>query len=226
MSLKLYFHPLASFCWKALIAFYENGTPFAPILVDLGDPTSRAAFQAVWRMAKMPVLRDEGRDRTVAEATIVIEYLDVHYRGATRFVPDDADGAWQARMWDRVFDHYVHEPMQKIVTDRLRPAGANDRHGVELARAQLREFYDMIEQDLQPRPWAMGDAFGLADCAAAPALFYANTVEPFGEAHPTHGAYLRRLMARPSFGRVLKEAEPYFPLFPMETKPRISLSGS
>jgi glutathione S-transferase len=226
MSLKLYFHPLASFCWKALIAFYENGTPFSPILVDLGDPTSRAAFRAVWPIAKMPVLRDEGRDRTVAEATVVIEYLDLHYQGATRFVPDDADGAWQARMWDRVFDHYVHEPMQKIVTDRLRPAGANDRHGVELARAQLRESYDMLERDLQARPWAMGDAFGLADCAAAPALFYANTVEPFGEAHPMLEAYLRRLIARPSFRRVLKEAEPYFPLFPMETKPRISASRS
>jgi glutathione S-transferase len=224
--LKLYFHPLASFCWKALIAFYENGTPFAPILVDFGDATSRAAFRAVWPMAKMPVLRDEGRDRTVAEATIVIEYLDMHYRGTTRFVPDDADGAWQARMWDRVFDHYVHEPMQKIVTDRLRPAGANDRHGVELARAQIRESYDMLERDLQPGPWAMGNAFGLADCAAAPALFYANTVEPFGEAHPTLDAYLHRLMARPSFRRVLKEAEPYFPLFPMETKPRIKMSRS
>jgi glutathione S-transferase len=174
----------------------------------------------------MPVLRDEGRDRTVAEATIVIEYLDMHYRGTTRFVPDDADGAWQARMWDRVFDHYVHEPMQKIVTDRLRPAGANDRHGVELARAQIRESYDMLERDLQPGPWAMGNAFGLADCAAAPALFYANTVEPFGEAHPTLDAYLHRLMARPSFRRVLKEAEPYFPLFPMETKPRIKMSRS
>ena len=226
MTLKLYFHPLASFCWKALIAFYENGTPFAPVLVDLGDPACRAAFRAVWPMAKMPVLRDEARGRTVAEATIVVEYLDAHYPGATRFVPDDPDGAWRARMWDRVFDHYVHEPMQKIVTDRLRPAGVNDPHGVELARAQLRESYDMIERDLHAKPWAMGDAFGLADCAAAPALFYANTVEPFGEAHPTLDAYLGRLMARPSFRRVLKEAEPYFPLFPMETKPHINASRS
>jgi glutathione S-transferase len=226
MTLKLYFHPLASFCWKALIALYENGTPFEPVLVDLGDPASRVAFVAVWPMAKMPVLRDEGRGQTVAESTTVIEYLDTHYRGVTRFVPDDPDGAWQVRMWDRVFDHYVHEPMQKIVTDRLRPAGANDRHGVELARAQLRDSYDIMERDLPAAPWAMGEAFGLADCAAAPALFYANTVEPLGEAHPTLDAYLRRLMERPSFRRVLQEAEPYFPLFPMETKPRISVSRS
>ena len=226
MTLKLYFHPLASFCWKVLIAFYENGTPFEPILVDLGDPASRAAFRAVWPMAKMPVLRDGARGRTVAEASIVVEYLDAHYPGATRFVPDDPDGAWQARMWDRVFDHYVHEPMQKIVTDRLRPAGASDRQGVELARAQLRESYDMIERDLRARPWAMGDAFGLVDCAAAPALFYANTVEPFGAAYSKLDAYLRRLTERPSFRRVLTEAEPYFPLFPMETKPRIGVSRS
>src|SRR5687767_7896515 len=205
MTLKLYFHPLASFCWKALIAFYENGTSFVPILVDFGDPASQAAFRAVWPMAKMPVLRDEARGRTVAEATIVIEYLDTHYPGRTRFVPEDPDRAWQVRMWDRVYDHYVHEPMQKIVTDRLRPAGENDPRGVELAKAQLRQAYGIVERELGANPWAMGDTLTLADCAAAPALFYANTVEPFGEAHRNLKAYLRRLMARPSFLRVLQE---------------------
>jgi glutathione S-transferase len=222
MSLKLYYHPLASFCHKALIAFYENGVPFQPIIVDLFDERSSAAFRAVWPMAKMPVLRDDARDHTVAESTIIVEYLEAYHPGTTRFLPADPDGAWQTRMWDRFYDHYVQEPMQKIVTDRLRPAGKNDAHGVEQAKAQLHEAYALIEHELRAKTWMMGDAFTLADCAAAPALFYANTVVPFGDTHRRLTAYLDRLMARPSFARVLKEAEPYFRLFPMETKPQIA----
>jgi glutathione S-transferase len=226
VSLKLYLHPLASFCHKALIAFYENGVPFEPVFVDLGDATSRAAFRAIWPMAKTPVLRDDARDRTVAESTIIIEYLDAYYPGATRFVPANADRAWQTRMWDRFYDHYVQEPMQKIVTDRLRPAGRNDVHGVEQSKALLTEAYAAIEQRIEPDRWMMRDAFTLADCAAAPALFYANTVVPFGREHPKLAAYLGRLMARPSFARVLEEAEPYFELFPLEQKPRIARPGA
>ena len=226
MSLKLYFHPLASFCHKALIAFYENGIRFEPVIVDLADEASSAAFRAVWPMAKMPVLRDDARDRTVAESTIVVEYLDAYYPGATRFLPADADRAWQTRMWDRFYDHYVQEPMQKIVTDRLRPADKNDPYGVEQAKAQLREAYAVIEPEMRSQTWSMGDAFTLADCAAAPALFYANTVVPFAEAQSELTAYLGRLMARPSFARVLEEAEPYFPLFPLDNKPRIRGLGA
>jgi glutathione S-transferase len=222
MSLQLYLHPLASFCHKALIAFYENRIPFEPIVVDLSDETSSAAFRAVWPMAKMPVLRDDARHRTIAESTIVIEYLDAYYPGTTRFLPADPDGAWQTRMWDRFYDYYVQEPMQKIVTDRLRPAGKNDAYGVEQAKAQLHQAYAVIEQGMTAKSWMMGEAFSLADCAAAPALFYANTVVPFGDAHSELRAYLGRLMARPSFARVLEEAEPYFGLFPMEKKPAIA----
>ncbi|MGH7480605.1 MAG: glutathione S-transferase family protein [Longimicrobiales bacterium] len=222
MSLKLYCHPLASFCHKALVALYENGIPFEPVIVDLADEASSAAFRAVWPMAKMPVLRDEARDRTVAESTVIIEYLDACYPGTTRFLPADPDGAWQTRMWDRFCDHYVQEPMQKIVTDRLRPAGTNDAFGVEQARAQLYRAYTVLEQEIAARTWMIGEAFTLADCAAAPALFYANTVAPFGETHEELAAYLGRLMARPSFARVLEEAQPYFTLFPMEKKPRIA----
>jgi glutathione S-transferase len=225
MSLKLYFHPLASFCHKALIALYENGIPFEPILVDLADETSSAAFRAVWPMAKMPVLRDETRGCTVAESTILIEYLDAHYPGATQFLPADPDRAWQTRMWDRFYDHYVQEPMQKIVIDRLRPAGKNDAYGVDQAKAQLHEAYGVIEREMASKTWAMGDAFSLADCAAAPALFYANTVVPFARAQSNLPAYLDRLMARPSFARVLEEAAPFFALFPMERKPRIVRPG-
>ena len=226
MSLKLYFHPLASFCHKALIALYENGIPFEPVIVDLSDATSRAAFEAVWPIAKMPVLRDDARGRTVAESTIVVEYLDAFYPGTTRFLPAERDRAWQTRMWDRFYDHYVQEPMQKIVTDRLRPAGDNDAYGVEQAKAQLPSVYALIERELDARTWMMGDAFTLADCAAAPALFYANTVVPFDESQRRLAAYLDRLMARPSFARVLEEAQPYFRLFPMEKKPQIARPGA
>lgn len=222
MSLKLYFHPLASFCHKALIALYENGTPFEPVIVDLGDEASSAAFKAVWPMAKMPALRDEARGHTVAESTIIIEYLDLRYPGRTRFLPADPDLAWQTRLWDRFFDHYVQEPMQKIVGDRLRPAGKDDPYGVEQAKAQLHQAYRVAERQMGSKPWAAGDDFTLADCAAAPALFYANTVVPIDAPHERLLAYLDRLMGRPSFARVLDEAEPYFGLFPMDRKPHIA----
>jgi glutathione S-transferase len=226
MSLKLYFHPLASFCHKALIALYESGIAFEPILVDLGDERSRNAFRAVWPMAKMPVLRDEARDRTVAESTIVIEYLDAYYAATTRLVPADPDRAWQTRMWDRFYDHCVQEPMQKIVADRLRPRDEGDPFGVRQAKAQLRQAYDVLEPTMQAKTWTMGDDFTLADCAAAPALFYANTVAPFAGEHKNLSAYLDRLMGRASFARVLREAEPYFGLFPMDEKPRIARCGA
>ncbi|MEX2127080.1 MAG: glutathione S-transferase family protein [Xanthobacteraceae bacterium] len=225
MSLKLYYHPLASFCHKALIALYENATPFEPAIVDLADEKSAAAFKAIWPMGRFPVLRDEARGSTVAESTIVVEYLDAFYPGTTRFVPADADRAWRTRMWDRFHDEYVEKPMQKIVTDRLRPEGKRDPLGVEQARAQLGEAYALLDCEMESKRWAMGDEFTLADCSAAPALFYANTVEPFGETRNLT-AYLDRLLARASFSRVLREAEPYFPLFPMERKPQIARAVS
>jgi glutathione S-transferase len=208
-----------------LIAFYENDIPFEPVIVDLSDETSSAAFRAVWPMAKMPVLRDDARGHTVAESTIIIEYLELHCPGTTRLLPADPDGAWQTRMWDRFYDHYVQEPMQKIVADRLRPAGRNDVYGVEQAKASLDQAYEVIEQQMAAKIWMMGESFTLADCAAAPALFYANTVVPFGETQEKLTAYLGRLMARPSFARVLDEAQPYFALFPLERKPRIAKPG-
>jgi glutathione S-transferase len=221
MSLKLYFHPLASFCHKALIALYENGTPFEPAIVDLADEASAAAFRALWPMAKMPVLHDAARGFVVPESTVVVEYLDAHYPGPARLIPADSDRAWEARLWDRFFDHYVHEPMQKIVLDRLRPAGRSDGFGVEAATAQLRDAYRALERRLEGRTWCVGDAFTLADCAAAPALFYANTAVPFADDQGHLRAYLGRLMARPSYARVLAEAQPYFSMFPLDNKPRI-----
>jgi len=216
MSLTLHFHPLSSFCWKALVALYENDTPFRPNLVNLGDPAERAALLRLWGIGKFPVLSDDARGETVPESTVVIEYLDRHYPGRTRFLPDDPDLALQTRLRDRFLDLYVHLPMQKIVGDRLRPANAKDPHGVAEARTQLRTSYAMIEQQMAAGGWAMGDDFSLADCSAAPSLYYGNKVEPIGDLKNA-GAYLERLKARPSFARVIKEAEPYFQYFPKET---------
>jgi glutathione S-transferase len=216
MSLTLHFHPLASYCHKALIALYENDTPFTPNIVDLSNESERAALLKLWPIGKFPVLRDDARNQTIPESTVVVEYLDRHYPGRTQFIPADADSAWPMRLRDRFYDLYVHEPMQKIVGDRLRPSGKKDPHGVEEARARLRTSYRMIDDEMAAQTWAAGDAFSLADCAAAPALFYANEVVPFGETHKNVAAYFDRLKARPSYARVLKEAEPYFAMFPRE----------
>jgi glutathione S-transferase len=216
MALTLHFHPLASFCWKALIALYENGIPFTPNQVNLGDAAERAALLKLWPIGKFPVLSDDARKETVPESTTIIEYLDRHYAGPTRFLSADPDVALKTRLRDRFLDLYVHLPMQKIVGDRLRPAGAKDPHGVAEARAQLRTSYEMIDTQMAAGGWAMGSDFTLADCAAAPALFYGDQVEPFSE-FSNIGAYLERLKARPSFTRVLKEAEPYFQFFPRES---------
>ena len=216
MSLTLHFHPLSSFCWKALIALYENDIPFTPKLVDLGNPEARAAFVKLWGIGKFPVLQDDARNEIVPESSIIIEYLDAHYGGRTRFVPEDPGRALQTRLRDRFYDLYVHLPMQKVMGDRLRPADRTDPHGVEEARAQLRTSYAMIEQQLAHGGWAAGEDFSLADCAAAPSLFYGSMVVPFGDAHKNLSAYFERLKTRSSFARVLKEAEPYFQMVPKE----------
>lgn len=226
MSLTLHYHPLASFCWKPLIALYENGTAFERVVVDLADAASAEAFRAVWPMAKFPVLQDDERGATVAESSTVIEYLDAFHPGPVRFVPDDPDKAWQTRMWDRFFDHYVQEPMQKIVGDRLRPPDGRDPVGVEQARALIRQAYRVAEDRFAGTRLGADAPFTLADCAASPALFYAHTVEPLGKEHGKLTRYLADLMTRPSFRRVLEEAEPYFVYFPMDEKPCIDPPSS
>jgi glutathione S-transferase len=214
MSLQLYFHPFASFCQKVLIAFYENDIPFDPHIVDLGDEKSRAEFEAIWPIGKIPVLRDEAAGRTIPESSIIIEYLAQYYPGGASLVPVDAELALLTRTWDRFYDHYVELPMQKIVTDRLRPQGRHDTHGVEESKALLETAYRVLEQEMENRTWAIGEVFTMADCAAAPALFYADLVLPFDDKHQNLKAYFQRLLERPSFVRVLEEAKPYRGLFP------------
>lgn len=216
MSLTLYYHPLASYCWKALVALYELGTDFRPHLVDLGNEASRGEFLKIWPMGKFPVLQDQARNQTVPEATIIIEYLQLHYAGAARLIPSDPEAAWQTRLQDRIFDLHVHEHMQRVVADRLRPPGNKDPMGVSHAKAMLQTAYGVLDRTMASREWAMGAQFSLADCAASPALYYANRVQPFGSAFPNAASYLERLMERPSFARVLQEAQPYFWMFPEE----------
>jgi glutathione S-transferase len=214
MTLKLYFHPLSSFCQKVLIALYENETQFEPIILDLGNPEHDAKLRRLWPPRKFPVLRDEKKDRTVPESSIIIEYLAQHYPGKARLIPDDPERARQVRFRDRFYDLYVNVPMQKVVTDRLRPAGKNDPHGVEEAKTMLKTSLDIVEREMRDKTWSMGDAFTMADCAAAPALFYADKVMPLAEKHANAADYLERLRSRPSYARVLAEAEPYFKNFP------------
>jgi glutathione S-transferase len=213
MALTLYFHPLASFCHKVLIALYENETPFTGHVVDLANQDARAAFLDLWPVGKIPVLHDGDRDRTIPETTIIIEYLD-QYPGARPLLPSEVGERLETRLWDRFFDFYVQIPMGKVVTDRLRADGEHDPRGVADARSTLGTAYDMIERRMAERSWVVGDRFSLADCAAAPALFYAAIVMPFPETHARLAAYFDRLMDRASIKRVIAEARPYFHLFP------------
>jgi glutathione S-transferase len=160
------------------------------------------------------VLRDDARERTVPESSIIIEYLAEHYPGRVELVPRDTDFARQVRFRDRFFDLYLQVPMQKIVGDRLRPADNKDPYGVEQARAQLQTALGMLDRDMAAKTWALGDAFTMADCAAAPALYYANLVAPLAESHRHASAYLDRLLQRPSFARAAREADPYRHMFP------------
>jgi glutathione S-transferase len=212
MSLILHAHPLSSYCWKVLIALYEKQVDFEFRLVDFGDPESRAAFAALWPLAKMPVLEDRGA--VVPETSIIIDYLDAHHPGAIRLVPEDAEAARDVRLWDRILDLYVQGPMQRIVADRLRPEDRRDAFGVEEQRAALAKALDLVEREVAGKTWTRGDAFTLADCAALPALFYADKVMPMAGKWPAALALLERLKARPSVARVLVEAEPWFKYFP------------
>ncbi len=216
MTLKLYFHPFSSFCQKVLIALYENGTPFEREIVDFADPASAAAFKKMWPIGKFPVLRDDARDQTVPESSIIIEYLAEHYPGTSKLVPEDRDSAREVRLNDRFFDLYVHLPMQKIVTDRFRPEGKHDPFGVEQAKGQLGTALAILETKLTSNAWIMGHTFTMADCAAAPPLFYAYLAMPFEEEYSQAAAYLRRLMQRPSFARCIEEAKPYRQFFPIK----------
>lgn len=213
MALQLYFHPFSSYCQKALVALYENAIPFEPKLLGAPDSAASRELATLWPMKRFPVLVDG--DRTIIEATCIIEYVGLHWPGPVRLIPEDARAALEVRMMDRFFDNYVATPQQKVVFDALRPADSRDAYGVQQARAMLDTAYAWLEQVMARREWAAGDRFSLADCAAAPFLFYADWTHPIGEKHPHVSAYRRRLLERPSFARAVDEARPYRSFFPL-----------
>ncbi len=216
MALTLYYHPLSSYCHKVLIALYDTDVSFTPRMTNLGDAADRAALTALWPMSKFPVLQDDARGRTVPESSIVIEYLADHFATAAPLLPADADARLQVRLWDRVCDQYVMTPMQKIVADRLRGDGQQDARGVADARALLHQAYALLERQLAGRTWLASEGFSMADCAAWPALFYANILEPLPPESVALLAYFERLLQRPSVQRTLREAQPYFVYFPFK----------
>ena len=212
MTLKLYGHPFSSYHQKALIAFYENDVPFEFVMLDGSEPAN-SDFGALWPIRRFPLLVDG--DRPVPEATMIIEYLDVHYPGPMRLIPADPDAAIEVRLLDRFFDNYLMTPVQKIVGNALRSEEARDAQGVKEARAQLDTSYEVLDRWMAAREWAAGGAFSLADCAAAPALLYADWAHAIPQELAHVHAYRARLLARPSYARALDEARPYRHYFPL-----------
>jgi len=211
MSLTLYAHPLAAYCWKALIALYENATPFSYRLIE--DAAGFAELEGLWPLKKFPVLTDN--ETTIIESSIIVEHLALHHPGATRLIPPGEDAALRARFMDRFFDNYIMTPMQKLVSDHMRPEDERDARGVAEARALLDVAYGWLEERLAGQEWAAGEDFTLADCAAAPALFYADWAHPIGDRLPVVRAYRARLLGRPSIARTVDEARPYRAFFPL-----------
>ena len=207
----LYAHPFSSYCQKVLVALYENGTPFEYRMLEA--PGAMEELTALWPMKRFPVLVDG--ERIVFEATCIIEYLGLHHPGPVRLLPEDADAALEVRMLDRFFDNYVSTPQQKFVFDRLRPEAVRDPHGVAEARAMLETSYAWLDRHMQGREWAAGERFTLADCGAAPFLFYADWTHAIDPAFANVVAYRQRLLARPSVARAVDEARPFRKYFPL-----------
>lgn len=209
----LYFHPFSSYCQKVLTALYENGTAFDTRMLGPDDPSAYQELIAMWPVKRFPVLVDDGKP--VFEATIIIEYMQLHYPGPVRLIPNDPDEALEIRMLDRFFDNYISTPQQKIVFNAIREEDKRDAYGVQDARDMLDAAYGWLDQRMEGREWAAGDRFSLADCAAAPFLFYADWSHEIGHRFANVRAYRSRLLARPSFARAVDEARPYRQLFPL-----------
>jgi glutathione S-transferase len=208
----LYGHPFSSYTQKALIAFYEKDAPFDFRMLGPDQPETMAALTALWPLGKFPVLSDG--PLTLVEASVIVEHVDRAHPGGAPLIPKD-DPALEMRMLDRVFDNYVMTPTSKIVGDSLRPADGKDPAGVAEAEATLETIYGWLDGRLAGREWATGGGFTLADCAAAPSLFYADWVYRIDGRYATLSAYRARLLARPSVARVVEEARPYRAYFPL-----------
>jgi glutathione S-transferase len=213
MALQLYYHPFSSYCQKALIAFYENDIAFEPQLLEGPDSPAMKRLAELWPMKRFPVLADG--DQTIIEASCIIEYLGLHRPGPVRLIPADPATALEVRMWDRFFDNYLATPQQKVVFDALRPEALRDAHGVQEARQMMETAYAWLDRRMAGREWVAGESFSLADCAAAPFLFYADWTHRIAEGFTHVKAYRQRLLARPSFARAVDEARPFRPYFPL-----------
>ena len=213
MALKLYAHPFSSYCQKALIALYENETPFEFKLLESAEPENGAEFAALWPLKRFPLLVDG--DRTVVEASIIVENLQIQHPGPVRLIPDDADAALEVRTMDRFFDNYIATPQQKVVFTAIRSEADRDPYGVTEAKAMLQTAYGWLDGVMADREWAAGDRFSLADCAAAPHLFYADWTHPIDASFANVIAYRQRLLARPAFARAVDGGRPYRHYFPL-----------
>ncbi|CAN5689302.1 glutathione S-transferase family protein [soil metagenome] len=213
MSLALYGHAFSSYTQKVLIALYENATPFEFRGIGQETPEHTAEWLRRWPLAKFPLLVDG--DRTVVETTIIIEYLQIAHPGPVRLLPADPMAALDVRFLDRFFDLHVMNMMQLAVNGALTGDPVKRQEGLSLAEEKLERAYGWLEGQLTGRDWAAGSDFTLADCAAAPALFYADWTHRISEAFPVLRAYRARLLARPSFSRAMEEARPFRPLFPL-----------
>jgi glutathione S-transferase len=211
MTLKLYAHPFSSYCQKAIIALYENETPFEFKLLDNGPNSDE--LNALWPIKRFPVLMDG--ERLIPEASIIIEHLALHHPGPVRLIPADPDAALQVRLMDRFFDNYISTPQQSVVFNAIRAEGDRDPVGVAAARTQLETAYAWLDKTMAGRTWAVGEDFSLADCGAAPFLFYADWTHAIDPAFENVWAYRRRLLARPSVVRAVDEARPYRGFFPL-----------
>ena len=213
MTMKLYAHPFSSYCQKVLIALYENATPFELCLLEHDNAKIMAELESLWPFKRFPVLTDGAQ--VVREATIIIEHLQVYHPGPVRLLPSNARAALDVRFMDRFFDNYVMTPQGKIVFDSIRKPEQRDPQGIIEARALLDTAYRWLNEVMRDREWAAGDFFSLADCAAAPALFYADWSHAIAPIYKNVHAYRQRLLARPSFARAVDEARPYRRLFPL-----------
>jgi glutathione S-transferase len=215
MSLILHYHPLSSCCQKVLVAIYETGAPVALRHLDLGDASERDAHRARWPLGKMPLLEDEASGLRLPETSIIIEHLAQRHPGPAPLLPADAEACLQVRLWDRLCDFYVMTPLQSAVAAVISGNAARAEEAAAVSRAQLETAYGVLDRRLAGRAWLGADAFSLADCAAMPALFYAAAVRPFAADFPALDAYFARLLQRPTVQRVLAEAAPWMPYFPL-----------
>jgi glutathione S-transferase len=211
---RLYGHPFAAFCWKALIALYERGIPFEFLMVDAEHPENLDAVRRLGPAGQFPVLVDG--ERAVIESAAIIEYLDLHHGDAPPMTPKDPRAAIEARQMDGVFDDYLMAPLSRMVLNALRAEGLRDPLADAEGGGGLDRAYAWFERWMAGRTWAANNAFGLADCAAAPALFYAHWGRPIPQAHTALHAYRARLLARPSVARVVDEARPWRANFPLK----------